>query len=134
MLRLEGVLAVHPVIFGQRADDVGGEQDGAGHLVLVRPLVVEEAELGEDKPSLLPKLQSVTSLFVQPALEMEDCIKANIDIHVLINAQECAPTLRVTGASSDLLMARAGGEAMVRAPGLPLFRRPFLIGLIGLSR
>ena len=86
MLRLEGVLAVHPVIFGQRADDVGGEQDGAGHLVLVRPLVVEEAELGEDEPALLPKLQSVTSLFVQPALEMEDCIKAmfNIDIQILI--------------------------------------------------
>ena len=45
MLGFEGVLAVHPVIFGQRADDVGGEQDGAGHLVLVGPLVVEEAEL-----------------------------------------------------------------------------------------
>ena len=69
MLRLEGVLAVHPVIFGQRADDVGGEQDRAGHLVLIGPLVVEEAELGEDEPALLPKLQSVTSLFVQPALE-----------------------------------------------------------------
>ena len=69
MLRLEGVLAVHPVIFGQRADDVGGEQDGAGHLVLVGSLVIEEAELGENKPTLFPKLKSITPLFVEPTLE-----------------------------------------------------------------
>ena len=70
MLRLEGVLAVHPVIFGQRADDVGGEQYRAGHLVLVGPLVVEEAELGENKPTLFPKLQSIAPLLVQPTLEI----------------------------------------------------------------
>ena len=72
MLRLEGVLAVHPVIFGQRADDVGGEQDGAGHLVLVGPLVVEEAELGENKPTLFPELQAIAPLLVQPTLEIGD--------------------------------------------------------------
>ena len=69
MLGFEGVLAVHPVIFGERADDVGGEQDGARDLVLVGPLVVEEAELRENKPTLFPKLQPIAPLLVQPTLK-----------------------------------------------------------------
>ena len=69
MFGFEGVLAVHPVIFGERADDVGGEQDGARDLVLVGPLVVEEAELRENKPTLFPKLQPIAPLLVQPTLE-----------------------------------------------------------------
>ena len=72
MLCFEGVLAVHPVIFGQRADDVGGEQYRAGHLVLVGSLVIEEAELGENKPTLFPELQSIAPLLVQPTLEIGD--------------------------------------------------------------
>ena len=70
MLGFEGVLAVHTVIFGQRADDVGGEQYGARDLVLVGPLVVEEAKLRENKPTLFPELQSIAPLLVQPTLEI----------------------------------------------------------------